>query len=78
MDIRVFSKYYKLSLEDKVIPIQCGIDNLHPTMVPNLKIDDGGNETIYLYCLDCGFKMYPGTELYKSILNVLKEKNFYE
>lgn len=69
MDIRVFSKYYQLSLKDKVLPITCGIDEDHPYLVPNLSDDD----KIYLYCLGCSFKMYPGIELYNNIEFVLNE-----
>jgi hypothetical protein len=73
MDIRVFSKYYKYSLKDKVLPIRCGIDEEHPILHPNLDIDDGGNDIIYLYCIDCNFKLYPGLELYKNIEFILEE-----
>lgn len=69
MDIRKFSKYYQLSLKDKVIPITCGIDEDHPYLVPNLDHDD----KVFLYCLGCNFKMYPGIELYKNIEFVLEE-----
>ena len=68
MDIRIFSKYYQLSIKDKVIPITCGIDEDHPILVPNLSEDD----VIYLYCLGCSFKMFPGTELYNNISKILE------
>lgn len=71
MDIRLFSKYYKLSLEDKVIPIQCGIDQFHPVMVPNIDEED----QIYLYCLACNFKIIPGTELYRNITECIDKLN---
>jgi len=75
VDIRIFSKYYQLSLKDKVIPILCGIDKSHPGMVPNLKIDSENEEIIYLYCLDCDFKIFPGQELYNNIIKCLSDVN---
>ena len=78
MDIRVFSKYYQYSLKDKVLPIRCGLDPDHPTLVPNLKIDDNGNDVIYLYCLACNFMMYPGLELYNNIEFILEELEINE
>ena len=73
MEYRKFSKYYQYSLKDKVLPIRCGMDSDHPGLVPNLDIDAEGNDLIYLYCLDCGFKLYPGLELYRNIEFVLEE-----
>lgn len=69
MNIQIFSKYYQLSLKDKVLPIRCGMDKDHPYLVPNLSYDD----EIYLYCLGCSFKMYPGIELYNNIEFILEE-----
>ena len=73
MDIRVFSKYYQYALKDKVLPIPCGIDSEHPMLVPRVWIDENDNDIIYLYCLDCNFKLYPGLELYNNIEFVLEE-----
>jgi hypothetical protein len=42
-------------------------------LVPRLWIDENDNDIIYLYCLDCNFKLYPGLELYNSIEFVLEE-----
>lgn len=69
MDIRVFSKYYQYSLKDKVIPIRCGLDADHPYLVPNLNDDD----IVFLYCLGCSYKMFPGMELYNNIEFILEE-----
>lgn len=69
MDIRKFSKYYQYSINNKVIPIKCQLDSDHPTLVPNLTDDD----RIYLYCLGCNFKLYPGQELYNNIEFILEE-----
>lgn len=69
MDIRVFTKYYQYSLKDKVLPLRCGIDEDHPILVPNLSHDD----RIFLYCLGCSYKMYPGLELYQNIEFVIEE-----
>jgi len=69
MDIRKFSKYYQYTLKDKVLPIRCGLDQDHPPLVPNIGLDD----RIYLYCLGCSYKMYPGKELYDNIEFVLEE-----
>lgn len=73
MEYRVFSKYYQLSLKNITMPILCEMDSEHPILVPNLQIDDEGNDIIYLYCLDCNFKLYPGLELYRNIEFVLEE-----
>jgi len=73
MKYQVFSKYYQYSLKDKVLPIRCGIDNEHPILVPNLDIDNEGNDIIYLYCIDCNFKIYPGLEFYQNIEFILEE-----
>jgi len=73
MDIRKFSKYYQYSLKDKVLPIRCGMDQEHPILVPNLDLDNDYNEKIYLYCIDCNFRLYPGLDLYKNIEFVLEE-----
>lgn len=73
MDIRKFSKYYQYSLKDKVLPIRCGMDSEHPPLVPNLEIDDEYDEKIFLYCLDCNYRIYPGLELYQNIEFVLEE-----
>lgn len=73
INIHSFKKYYKYSLENKVIPILCGIDKEHPILLPNLDIDDEGNDIIYLYCLECSFKLYPGLELQNNIEFILEE-----
>lgn len=73
MEYRRFSKYYQYSLKDKVLAIPCGLDADHPGMVPNLDIDDEGNDIIYLYCLSCNYKLYPGLELYRNIEFILDE-----
>ena len=69
MNIQKFSQYYQYSLKNKVLPIRCGLDPEHPILVPNLSDDD----RIFLYCLGCNFKMYPGLELYKNIEFILEE-----
>ena len=73
MEYRRFSKYYQLSLKNITIPIRCEIYSEHPILVPNLQIDEAGNDIIYLYCLDCNFKLNPGLELYRNIEFVLEE-----
>lgn len=73
MDIRKFSKYYQYSLKDKVLPIRCGMDSEHPSLVPNLEITDEYDEKIFLYCIDCNYRIYPGLELYQNIEFVLEE-----
>ena len=73
MEYRRFSKYYQYSLKDKVLAIPCGLDSEHPGLVPNLKTDDEGNDTIFLYCLACNYKLYPGLELYRNIEFILNE-----
>lgn len=73
INIHSFKKYYQYSLENKVIAIPCGIDPEHPGLVPNLDIDDKGNDIVYLYCLGCNFKLYPGLELQNNIEFILEE-----
>lgn len=69
MNIQVFSQYYQYSIKGIVIPIRCGIDKDHPPLVPNLSDDD----RIFLYCLGCSYKMFPGQELYDNIEFILEE-----
>lgn len=73
MEFRKFKQYYQYTLMNKVIPIPCGSDPDHPSLVPNLDIDSEGNDIIYLYCLGCNFKIYPGLELYRNIEFILEE-----
>lgn len=73
MNIQTFKKYYQYSLDNKVIPIRCGLDSDHPFLVPNLELDDEGNDIIYMYCLGCNYKLYPGLELLKNIEFILEE-----
>lgn len=73
MEYRKFSKYYQYSLKNITMPIPCGMDSEHPGLVPNLDIDDEGNDIIYLYCLDCNYRIFPGLELYSNIEFVLEE-----
>lgn len=74
MNIKVFSKYYQLSLENKVLPILCSIDENDGILVPNLDEHD----RVYLYCLGCNFKMWPGQELYNNIEFILEELELNE
>jgi hypothetical protein len=78
IDIRKITKYYKYSLNNKVLPIRCPVDEEHPILVPRLWIDDEDNDIVYLYCIDCNFKLYPGLELYKNIEFVLEELELNE
>lgn len=73
INIHSFKKYYQYSLENKVIAIPCGLDPEHPGLVPNLDIDIEGNDIVYLYCLACNFKLYPGLELQNNIEFILEE-----
>lgn len=73
MEYTKFSKYYQYSLNNKVKPIPCGIDEDHPGLVPNLDIDNNGEDVIYLYCLACNFKIFPGLELYNNIEFIIEE-----
>ena len=69
MNIQIFSQYYQYCIKGIVIPIPCGIDEDHPPLVPNLSEDD----RIFLYCLGCSYRMYPGKELYDNIEFILEE-----
>lgn len=69
MNIQKFSQYYQYCIKGIVIPIPCGIDPDHPPLVPNLSDDD----RIFLYCLGCSYKMFPGKELYDNIEFILEE-----
>lgn len=73
MEYRKFSKYYQYSLENKVKAIACGMDFDHPGLVPNLDVDEDGSDIIFLYCLACTYKVYPGLELYRNIELILEE-----
>lgn len=73
MEYNKFKQYYQYTLENKVLSIPCGMDSDHPGLVPNLEIDENGNDIIYFYCLGCNFKLYPGLELYQNIEFILEE-----
>lgn len=65
MDYRVFSTYYQLSLQGKVIELLCKNNHQHPTLVPS--IDD--NDRITLSCIhpDCSYKKLAGSALYNQL-----------
>jgi len=64
MDFRIFSTYYQLSVFDKKLPeILCKVDAEHMSLVP--KLDE--NDSIYLECYACGYKMRPGSDMYNRL-----------
>lgn len=64
MDFRIFTTYYQLSVFDNKLPeLVCKENPEHMSLVP--KIDD--NDSIYLECYACGYKLRPGSEMYNKL-----------
>ena len=69
MIYQTFSRYYQLSLIENEIPqILCKSDGEHGSLVPNMTNDD----KIYLYCVECNYKLHPGLTMYKKLNDILK------
>jgi hypothetical protein len=70
MNFGVFSRYYKFQSEGLVPNIECGNDKEHMGLIPNVDYED----RIFLYCLECDYKKYPGLEFYKSITELVGKR----
>jgi hypothetical protein len=67
MNFGVFRQYYELQTNGLVPTIACGNDKLHLGLVPNMDSED----KIFLYCLECDYKKFPGSGFYNSMKIVL-------
>jgi len=63
MNFGVFQRYYKFQSEGLVPPIVCGNDDGHLGLIPNIDYED----KVFLYCLECNYKKYPGSDFYGKI-----------
>jgi hypothetical protein len=63
---QVFSRYYQLSLENKVEPLLCEYVNHTGPLLPKYDFD---KDQTYLECLECQGKKYPGLNLYYQLID---------
>lgn len=63
----MFSRYYQLSLDGKRPPYFCRMNEEHGILVPNMDEHD----EIYLYCVECEYKLFPGLNFYQEMCNLL-------
>lgn len=68
-----FSRYYQLSLRDKVEPWKC-INSSHQELILLPKHDFETRKTILL-CLypGCEYKITPGIDFYEKMISILEE-----
>jgi hypothetical protein len=69
MNFGVFRTYYELQADGYVPNIVCGNDDSHLGLIPNVDSED----RIFLYCLECDYKKYPGLEFYKKIKDLAEK-----
>ena len=69
MQIQYVSRYFALAEEGSVDRINCPIDQ--GLLLPNLDYDD----SIFLYCLSCGYKKIIGISLYEEIVKKVLEND---
>jgi hypothetical protein len=68
MNFGVYRQYFLYQSDGLVPKIECGNDKTHLNVVPNLDSDD----KVFLYCLECNYKKYPGLEFYKKLLKIVE------
>lgn len=66
--IQIVSKYLTLAEEGLVPRISCPMDQ--GLLMPNLDIDD----TVFLYCISCGYKKNVGLALYEKMMELINGK----
>lgn len=69
MNFGVYRQYFLYQSNGEVPQIDCGNDKSHLGLIPNLDSDD----KVFLYCLECNYKKYPGLSFYQGLLNKVKE-----
>lgn len=62
-------EFQRLALAGAALPLRCGTDSgvLHTAV--------SKDEEIFLFCLECSYKLYPGTELLSKVIAVVNEHN---
>ena len=73
MIYQTFSRYYQLSLDEKVPPILCPNSPEHGILVPKMDHEDN----ILMYCLECTYVKRPGLKFYQTLLDELHKNNPY-
>jgi hypothetical protein len=69
MRIQAFSAFQELAKNGMVDPLKCfNKEHVNP-LVPALNKKD----EVYLWCLECDFKLNPGINLYEQIVSSLEE-----
>lgn len=66
--IQTVSKYLTLAEEGLVPRIDCPMDQ--GLLMPNLDI----NDSIFLYCISCGYKKNIGIKLYEKMADAINGK----
>lgn len=66
MNIREFNYHQHLASLGFTKPITCFNELDHGPLHANV---EGPEDSVYLYCLGCDFKLYPGSEFSKLIKN---------
>ena len=70
-DIFYFRAYQDLAENDKAIGLTCNSIKDHGLLIPNIQGDD---DELYLYCLECDFKLIPGIVTIDLIKSIVKER----
>ena len=69
MRIQAFSAFQDLARDGIVEPLMCfNKEHVNP-LIPALN----KNDEVYLWCLECDFKLNPGINLYEKIILALEE-----
>ena len=69
-DIFYFRAYQDLAKNDKALGLTCNSIKDHGLLIPNIH---GDNDELYLYCLECDFKLNPGIVTIDLIKSIVKE-----
>ena len=69
MRIQAFSAFQDLARDGVVEPLMCFNEEHINPLIPALN----KNDEVYLWCLECDFKLNPGINLYEKIILTLEE-----
>lgn len=67
MEWKVFHRYNKLAREGKTKPLACAECNT--VYITRIEVDD----RLYLWCINCDSKVFPGLVLYQQLKAVVSE-----
>jgi hypothetical protein len=75
MKIQVFSQYYKMAQEGKVNFLFCPKhkDDYEIFNVRYELMHKEENDSIVLYCINCGYNQTAGLQLYENLIEKIKE-----